>query len=339
MKSAVVTGITGQDAAYLSELLLGKGYSVFGTHRASSVRNFWRIEELGIRNHKNLHLVEFEATSLRACRKLLELTEANEVYNLGGQTSAVTAVAQPLETAEANGMAVVYMLEAIRKYRPLARFFQAGSSELFGEAHQVPQVETTPFNPTNPYGVAKLFAHWASVNYREAYGVFAASGILFNHESPLRGLEFVTRKITSSFASMKRGKHGCLELGNLDARRDWGYAKDFALGMWSALQAAESDTFIFATNRMHTVRDFATMAGQAAGFDLAWEGAAENEIGRDGVSGEIIVQVNPRLYRPLEIHQRRGDPEKALRVLGWQPVTTLAELCRIMVETDIRRGD
>jgi GDPmannose 4,6-dehydratase len=335
MKSAVVTGISGQDAAYMAELLLTKGYSVYGTYRPSSSRNFWRIEALNIRDHANLHLVEFEATGLDACRKLLELSRAVEVYNLAGQTSAVTAAVEPLETAQTNGMQVVYFLEAIRKFQPTCRFFQAGSSELFGEAREVPQVESTPFCPTSPYGVAKLFAHWETVNYREAFGVFGTSGILFNHESPLRGLEFVTRKITNTFARIKVGTQSVLELGNLDARRDWGYAKDFVLGMWQSLQAEESDTFVFATNRMHTVREFVSMAGKAAGFDLTWHGVGENESGVDRVSGRTLIRVNPRFFRPLEIHQRAGNPEKAFHKLGWRPTTTLAQLCEVMVKADI----
>jgi GDPmannose 4,6-dehydratase len=339
MKNAVVTGITGQDAAYLAQLLLDKGYLVFGTYRSSGGRDFWRIEELGIRNHANLRLLEFEAVDLRTCQRLLELTRANEIYNLAGQSSAVTSLAEPVGTAQANGMGVLYLLEAIRLFGRSTRFFQAGSSELFGQAQQVPQVESTPFCPTNPYGVSKLFAHWATVNYREAFGIFAASGILFNHESPLRGTEFVTRKITNSFARIKLGKQDSMELGNMNAKRDWGYAKDFTLGMWTAVQADESDTFVFATNQMHTVRDFVTLAGNAAGFDLAWEGIAENEIGIDRKSGRTLVRVNTNLYRPLEIHQRIGNPEKAFRQLNWRPTTSLAQLCQIMVEADILRNE
>jgi GDPmannose 4,6-dehydratase len=338
MKRAVVTGITGQDAAYLAQLLLEKGYEVFGTHRASSGRDFWRIEELGMKGASNLHILEFQATDLPACRHLVEHTRADEIYNLAGQTSAVTAVSEPLATAEANGMAVVYLLEAVRLYLPSARFFQAGSSELFGEATEVPQVESTPFYPTNSYGVAKLFAHWATINYREAYGVFAANGILFNHESPLRGGDFVTRKITYSLARIRLGLLDCLELGNVNAKRDWGYAKDFVAGMWAALQAEQADSFIFATNQQHTVREFVTMAGSAAGFDLEWQGAAKTEVGRDRKTGKILVRVNPDFYRSLEIHQRVGNPGKALEKLGWRPTTTLAELCRIMVEADLRRN-
>jgi GDPmannose 4,6-dehydratase len=338
MKNAVITGITGQDAAYLAELLLGKGYSVYGTYRPSSDRNFWRLEALDIKRHANLHLVEFEATDLKACRRLLETVRAREVYNLAGQTSAVAAAVEPLETAQANGMQAVYLLEAIRKYSCDSRFFQAGSSELFGESKEVPQLESTAFSPTSPYGVAKLFAHWETVNYREAFGVFGTSGILFNHESPLRGLEFVTRKITSAFARIKLGSQEVLELGNLDAKRDWGYARDFVLGMWSALQADESDTFIFATNRIHTVRDFVSMAASASGFDLAWSGSQENECGVDCNSGSTLVRVNPRFYRPLEIHQRVGNPDKAFRKLGWRPTTNLAQLCELMVNADILRN-
>jgi GDPmannose 4,6-dehydratase len=338
MKNAVVTGVTGQYGAYLTELLLNKGYAVFGTYRSSGTKDFWRIEELGIRNHANLRLLEFEATDLKACQSLLDVTSASEVYNLAGQSSAVTSLAEPISTAQANGMAALYLLEAIRLLSPSARFFQAGSSELFGQAQQAPQIESTPFCPTSPYGVAKLFAHWATVNYREAFGIFGTSGILFNHESPLRGSEFVTRKITNSFAKIRLGQQDFMELGNLDARRDWGYAKDYVSGMWTALQAEESDTFIFATNCVHTVRDFVTLAGNAAGFDLAWKGVQENEIGIDRKSGRTLVRVNPNFYRPMEIHQRIGNPEKAFRKFGWRPTTTLAQLCQIMVEADILRN-
>lgn len=339
MKNAVITGITGQDGAYLAELLLREGYSVVGTYRPSGAPDFWRIEELGIRNHSHLRLRQFEATDLQVCRELVEDAETTEVYNLAGQSSAVTSVSAPIATAQSNGMAALFLLEAIRLSRPSTRFFQACSSELFGQAQQVPQVEDTPFHPANPYGVSKLFAHWATVNYRELFKLFATSGILFNHESPLRGLEFVTRKITRTFAMIRLGQQDSLELGNLDAKRDWGYAKDYVAGMWAALQAAESDTFIFATNQMHSVREFVTLAGSAAGFDIKWEGAAEREIGIDMNSNKIVVRVSPHLYRPQEIHQRCGDPTKAFRKLAWQPRTSLMQLCQLMVEADIRRSE
>jgi GDPmannose 4,6-dehydratase len=294
MKNAVVTRITGQDGAYLSELLLSKGYLVFGTYRPSSSQNYWRVKELGIKNHANLRLLEFEDTDLAACQTLLVVTNACEVYNLAGQSSAVASLAEPVSAA-------------IRQSGRATRFFQAGSSELFGHAQQVPQVESTPLYPTSPYGVAKLFAHWATVNYREVFKVFGTCGIFFNHESPLRGPEFVTRKITDSFAKLRLGKLDSIELGNVDARRDWGYAKDYVSGMWAALQADESDAFVFATNQMHTVRDFVTIAGSAAGFDIEWNGVAKDEIGIDRKSGRTVVRVNPNLYRPLEIHQRIGS--------------------------------
>jgi GDPmannose 4,6-dehydratase len=338
VKRAVITGITGQDAAYLAKLLLDKDYEVYGTHRACSSRDFWRIEELGIANTPNLHMVEFQAVDLQSCKQLLEFTRADEIYNLAGQTSAVTAVTEPLSTAKANGMAVIFLLEAVRLYLPSARFFQAGSSELFGEATQVPQVESTPFYPSNSYGVAKLFAHWAVINYREAYGIFAANGILFNHESPLRGKEFVTRKITDALAKIKLGLLDCVGLGNMNAKRDWGYAKDFVAGMWATLRAERSDSYIFATNQQHTVREFVTMAASAAGFDLEWEGTAKTEVGRDRKTGKVVVRVNPEFYRALEIHERVGNPARALEKLGWSPTTTLEELCRIMVEADLRRN-
>jgi len=337
MSRAIITGITGQDAAYLADLLLGKGYTVFGTYRSHGTRNFWRIEELGIKEHPNLHLLEFEATGLQVCVDLLTETGATELYNLAGQSSAVASLAEPLATALANGMSPQYLLEAIRLESPATRFFQASSSELFGQAQQVPQLETTPFNPTSPYGVAKLFAHWATVNYREAYGLFAACGILFNHESPLRGSDFVTRKITTALGGINVGKQQVLELGNMDAKRDWGYAKDYTYGMWSALQASEPDTFLFATNQMHTVREFVTLAGNAAGFNLRWEGSAENEVGIDDNSGRTVVRVNPDLYRPMEIHLRVGNPGKALKKLAWKPTTPLKQLCEMMVEADILR--
>jgi GDPmannose 4,6-dehydratase len=336
-RCAIVTGASGQDGAYLCELLLSKGYKVIGTYRPSSGINFWRLDELAVRQHTNLRLVPFSATGLAVCQELLKDTDPDEIYNLGGQSSAVTSVEQPLDAALANGMAAVYFLEAIRLTARPIRFFQAGSSELFGEAQEVPQVETTPFSPTSPYGVAKLFAHWSVVNYRQTYGVFAASGILFNHESPFRGTEFVTRKIAKSFARIKLGMQTELELGNMNSQRDWGYAKDFVEGMWASLQASEADTFVFATNRMHTVRDFVTLAARAAGFELHWTGEGERETGFDSASGTTLVRINRDFYRPVEIHQRIGNPKKAFEKLRWQPTTSLSTLCHMMVDAEIRR--
>ena len=336
---AIITGITGQDGAYLAELLLEKGYEVFGTYRRTSSVNFWRIEELGIQNHPNLHLVEYDLTDLSASIRLLQTTGATEVYNLAAQSFVGVSFEQPLTTAEITGLGAVNLLEAIRIVNPKIRFYQASTSEMFGKVQEIPQKESTPFYPRSPYGVAKLYAHWMTVNYRESYGIFGASGILFNHESPLRGREFVTRKITDSMAKIKLGKLDVLELGNLDAKRDWGFAKEYVEGMWRILQADVPDTYVLATNRTETVRDFVSMAAKAAGFDLKWEGSAEAEVGIDKASGKTLVRVNPKFYRPAEVELLIGNPEKAFRELGWKPETSLEQLCQMMVEADIRRNE
>jgi GDPmannose 4,6-dehydratase len=339
MNIALVTGITGQDGAYLSQLLLSKGYQVYGTYRRSSSVNFWRIEELGIEKHPNLHLVEYDLTDLSSSIRLLQATAANEVYNLAAQSFVGVSFEQPITTAEITGVGPVNLLEAIRIVNPAIRFYQASTSEMFGKVQAIPQVESTPFYPRSPYGVAKLYAHWMTVNYRESYGIFGTSGILFNHESPLRGREFLTRKVSDSIAKIKLGQLDVLELGNLDAKRDWGFAKEYVEGMWRMLQAAKPDTYVLATNRTVTVRDFVTMAGKAAGYDLQWEGKEENEMGIDRASGRTLVRVNPKFYRPAEVDLLIGDPEKAKRELGWEPKTTLEQLCQMMVEADIRRNE
>jgi GDPmannose 4,6-dehydratase len=335
---AVVTGITGQDGAYLAELLLSKGYVVFGTYRRTSSVNFWRIQELGIATHPQLHLVEFDLTDLSAAIRLLQNTQASEVYNLAAQSFVGVSFDQPITTAEITGIGPVNLLEAIRIVNPQIRFYQASTSEMFGKVQAIPQIEETPFYPRSPYGIAKLYAHWMTVNYRESYGIFASSGILFNHESPLRGQEFVTRKITNTIAQIKLGMAEVLELGNLDAKRDWGYAKDYVEGMWRMLQATESDTFVLATNRTETVRDFVTMAAKAAGMTLEWQGAGDQETALDRATGKIIVKVNTALHRPAEVDLLIGDPAKAKRILGWDSQTTLESLCQMMVEADLRRN-
>ena len=339
MKSALVTGITGQDGAYLAELLVNKGYKVFGTYRRTSSVNFWRIEEIGIASHPNLQLVEYDLTDLASSIRLLKSTGATEVYNLAAQSFVGVSFDQPITTAEITGIGPVNLLEAIRIVNPAIRFYQASTSEMFGKVQAIPQIESTPFYPRSPYGVAKLYAHWMTINYRESYNIFGASGILFNHESPLRGREFVTRKITDSFAKIKLGKLDVLELGNMDAKRDWGFAKEYVEGMWRMLQAEKPDTYVLATNRTETVRDFVTMAAKAAGFDLAWSGHAETEIAVDKQSGKTLVRVNPKFYRPAEVELLIGNPEKAKRELGWEPKTTLEQLCQMMVEADIRRNE
>ncbi|WP_312062019.1 GDP-mannose 4,6-dehydratase [Pantoea septica] len=337
-KVAIVTGITGQDGAYLAELLLEKGYTVYGTYRRTSSVNFWRIEELGIKNNPSLHLVEYDLTDLSASIRLLQQSGATEVYNLAAQSFVGVSFEQPLTTAEITGIGPVNLLEAIRIVNPKIRFYQASTSEMFGKVQAIPQKEDTPFYPRSPYGVAKLYAHWMTINYRESYDIFASSGILFNHESPLRGQEFVTRKITDSVAKIKLGKLDVLELGNLDAKRDWGFAKEYVEGMWLMLQADQPDTFVLATNRTETVRDFVSMAFKAAGIELRFEGKEEQEVAIDVATNKVVVKVNPKFYRPAEVELLIGNPQRAKDILGWEPKTTLEELCAMMVEEDLRRN-
>jgi len=338
-KKALITGITGQDGAYLAQLLLEKGYEVTGTYRRSSSVNFWRIEELGIAAHPKLHLVEYDLTDLSSSIRLMQNAEPDEVYNLAAQSFVGVSFEQPVATAQITGLGAVNLLEAIRIVNPKARFYQASTSEMFGKVQEIPQVESTPFYPRSPYGIAKLYAHWMTVNYRESYGIFGSSGILFNHESPLRGREFVTRKITDSVAKIVQNKLDVLELGNLDAKRDWGYAKEYVEGMWRILQAPYPDTFILATNRTETVRDFVMMAFKGAGIAIEWKGKGEAETGHCGRTGKLLVRISPKFYRPAEVELLIGDPGKALRELGWAPTTTLEQLCQMMVEADLRRNE
>jgi GDPmannose 4,6-dehydratase len=339
MANCIITGITGQDGAYLTSLLLEKGYTVYGTFRRTSSVNFWRLEEVGALGHPNLHLVEFDLTDFGNIVRLLKQAQPSEVYNLAAQSFVGVSFEQPVTTGEITGIGAVNLLEAIRIVNPGIRFYQASTSEMFGKVQAIPQSENTPFYPRSPYGVAKLYAHWMTVNYRESYNIFAASGILFNHESPLRGHEFVTRKITNSFSKIKLGKQDWLELGNIDAKRDWGFAKEYVDGMWRMLQAETPGTYVLATNRTETVRDFVTMAGKAAGYDLAWQGAAENEVAIDRKTNKTLVKVNPKFYRPAEVELLIGDASKAQRELGWEPKITLEQLCHMMVDADIRRNE
>jgi GDPmannose 4,6-dehydratase len=339
IKKALITGITGQDGAYLAQLLLEKGYEVTGTFRRSSSVNFWRIEELGIQGHPKLKLVEYDLTDLSSGIRLVQNCEPDEIYNLAAQSFVGVSFEQPVATASITGLGAVNLLEAIRIVNPKVRFYQASTSEMFGKVQAIPQVEETPFYPRSPYGVAKLYAHWMTVNYRESYGIFGSSGILFNHESPLRGREFVTRKITDSVAKIVLNKLDVLELGNLDAKRDWGYAKEYVEGMWRILQAEQPDTFILATNRTETVRDFVTMAFKGAGVGIEWNGKGENETGHCSRSGALLVRVSPKFYRPAEVELLIGDPSKALRELGWAPKTTLEQMCQMMVDADMRRNE
>ena len=337
--TAIVTGITGQDGAYLAELLLSKGYQVYGTYRRTSSVNFWRIEELGIRDHPGLHLVEYDLLDLGSSIRLLQQTGAKEVYNLAAQSFVGVSFDQPVTTANITGIGALNFLEAIRLVDRDVRFYQASTSEMFGKVQEVPQSETTPFYPRSPYGVAKLFAHWTTVNYRESYGIFGSSGILFNHESPLRGREFVTRKITDAVAKIKLGKLDCLALGNLDAERDWGFAREYVDGMWRMLQADEPDTFVLATNRTVRVRDFVRMAFAAVGIPLEFSGRNADEVAINRATGSPVVRVDPRFYRPAEVDLLIGDPSKAHAKLGWVAKTPLEDLCRLMVEADLRRNE
>ena len=338
MKTAVVTGVTGQDGAYLAEFLLAKGYRVYGTFRRTSSVNFWRIEELGIAGHPELRLVEFDLTDLGSAIRLLRESAASEVYNLAAQSFVGVSFDQPITTGLITGLGAGYLLEAIRIVDPSIRFYQASTSEMFGKVQAIPQREDTPFHPRSPYGVAKLYAHWLTVNYRESYGIFGASGILFNHESPLRGREFVTRKITDTVARIELGLADRLELGNMDALRDWGFARDYVDGMWRMLQHDEPDTFVLATGRHEKVRTFVEMAFAQIGRRIDWSGSGDSEKGLDAATGQLLVAVNPAFYRPAEVELLIGDAGKARETLGWTPQTSLESLCAMMVEADLARN-
>ena len=337
-KTAIVTGISGQDGAYLAENLLGRGYTVYGTYRRTSSVNFWRIDELGIVGDPRLKLVEYDLTDMGSAIRLIEMSEASEIYNLAAQSFVGVSFDQPITTGQITGLGAAYLLEAIRTVNKDIRFYQASTSEMFGKVQAIPQVETTPFYPRSPYGVAKLYAHWLTVNYRESFGIFGASGILFNHESPLRGREFVTRKITDTIAKIAHGKTDILELGNLDAKRDWGYAKDYVEGMRLMLQHDQPDTYVLATNRTETVRRFVELAFGEIGVQLEWQGAESHEIGIDRQSGQQRVRVNPAFYRPAEVELLIGDPAKATQELGWRPGIALEELVQLMMVADLRRN-
>ena len=338
MKTAIVTGISGQDGAYLAQFLLGKGYRVVGTYRRTSSVNFWRIEELGIESHPQLELVEYDLTDLGASINLVKRAQPAEIYSLAAQSFVGVSFEQPVTTAQITGLGALHLLEAIRIVDKSIRFYQASTSEMFGKVQQVPQTEETSFYPRSPYGVAKLYAHWMTVNYRESYGIFAASGLLFNHESPLRGREFVTRKITDGVAKINLGKIDCLELGNLDAKRDWGYAKEYVEGMHLMLQASEPETFVLATGRTETVRHFVTLAFEAVGIRIDWHGSGVEETGTVNGTDKVVVKIDPRFYRPAEVDLLIGDSSKARSALGWAPKTSLESLCGMMVEADLRRN-
>ncbi len=335
-KTALVTGVMGQDGAYLARLLLEKGYRVVGTHRRSSTFNPWRLEHLGIAD--NVELIHFDLVEHANMARTLRQVRPDEIYNLAAMSFVAMSFERPTLTGEVDGMGVARLLEATLDECPQARFYQASSSEMFGKAREVPQTEETPFYPRSPYGTAKVFAHWMTVNYREAYGLHASSGILFNHESPLRSLEFVTRKITASLASVRHGHQKILELGNMDSERDWGFAEDYVEGMHLMLQQEDSDDYVLATGQTRTVRHFVEVAAGALDFEIVWEGAGQAEIGRDRKSGSTIVRVNPAFYRPAEAALLVGQPEKARERLGWRPRTSFEQLVEKMARADDDRA-
>ncbi|GIL40084.1 GDP-mannose 4,6-dehydratase [Roseiterribacter gracilis] len=336
-KTALVTGITGQDGAYLAKLLLEKGYTVWGTARRAASINNWRLVELGIADQ--IKTVTFDLLEDSNIRRAIETAKPDEVFNLAAQSFVGTSFDQPLYTADVDALGVTRILEAIRSIDggKNIRFYQASTSEMFGKVQAVPQTEDTPFYPRSPYGVAKLYGHWITVNYRESYGMHASSGILFNHESPLRGFEFVTRKITLSLAKILAGQLDVLELGNLDAKRDWGFAGDYVEGMWRMLQQDTPDDYVLATGETHTVRSFVENAAKPLGFDIEWRGQDEKTEGLDKKSGKVIVRVNPQFYRPAEVDLLLGSPAKAEAKLGWKRKVDLPGLVAMMAEADARR--
>lgn len=337
MKKAIITGVTGQDGAYLADLLLAEGYQVIGTYRNGSSQKNWRLSELGILKHPALSLIQYDFTDLDSALSLLDLYEPDEIYNLAALSSVGLSFAEPIITAQVTGIGPLYLLEAIRKRNNKVRFYQASTCEIFGKAQKIPQDESTAFYPRSPYGVSKLFAHWLTINYRESYNLFACSGILFNHESPLRGTEFVTRKITDSVAKIKHGKLDILRMGNIDVKRDWGFAKEYVDGMWRIISADLPSTYILATNRTESVRYFLTIAFSCINVELVWKGRGLGEEAIDRKTGRSLVVIDPALYRPAEVDILLGDPTKAKLELGWEAKTSMEELCSIMMEADLRR--
>lgn len=339
MKKALITGITGQDGSYLAEFLLEKGYEVHGLRRAASVFNTERVDHLFSGSHSDksrIHLHYGDLTDSSNLNRLLEMIKPDEIYNLGAQSHVHISFQVPEYTAEVDGLGTLRFLDAIKETGIKTKFYQASTSELFGKVQETPQKETTPFYPRSPYGVAKLYAYWIVVNYREAYNLFACNGILFNHESPRRGKIFVTRKITTGIAGIKNGTQDRIYLGNLDAKRDWGYAKDYVEAMWMMLQQDNPEDFVISTGETHTVREFCELAFKEAGYELTWEGEGINEKGRDKKTGKVLVEIDPMYFRPAEVDLLIGDNSKAQRVLGWKPKMSFEELVRLMMKYDLK---
>ncbi len=330
-KHALITGITGQDGSYLAELLLEKGYEVYGIMRRKSVVDYGNVEHL----KDKIHFIYADMTDEISLITAMRISQADEVYNLAAQSFVATSWEQPIATAEIDAMGVTKMLEAIRIVKPEARFYQASTSEMFGLVQEMPQTEKTPFYPRSPYGVAKLYGHWITKNYRESYGLYACSGILFNHESERRGLEFVTRKITDAVAKISRGLQEYVELGNMDSKRDWGHSKDYVKAMWLMLQQDAPDDYVIATGETRTVREFVEIAFSHVGIDIEWQGEGVNEIGINKANGNTVVKVNPKFFRPAEVDVLLGNPAKAEAVLGWKREISFSQLVERMVKNDV----
>ena len=335
MKIALITGITGHDGAYLAKHLLNLNYKVYGAFRRSASPNRYRLNELGIANE--VEFVPIELLEYSNIQRIIEAIKPDEIYNLAAQSFVAASFDQPLYTSDVDGLGVMRFLEVIRTVNPNIRFYQASSSEMFGKVQAIPQTETTPFYPRSPYGVAKVFAHFATVNYRESYNLHASCGILFNHESPLRGLEFVTRKITDGLAKIKAGLLDYLELGNLEAKRDWGFAGDYVEAMHLMLQQNKADDYVIATGENHSVKEFIEIATHCLKIPLRWQGTQENTIGIDNKTGKTIIKINPKFYRPAEVDTLLGDATKAKKNLKWVPKISFQQLVEMMAEADMKR--
>lgn len=338
MRTALITGLTGQDGALLAKLLLERGYRVVGTVRRSASADLWRLKELGVHEHENLTLRTFDLLDSGRAQGLLEEVRPDEVYNLAAQSSVSASFDEPVLTLQAVGAAPLQLLESIRRVDPKVRFFQASSAEMFGLPRVAPQDEDTPLCPRTPYGAAKVYAHWMTVGYRDTYGLFGCSGILYNHESALRSREFVTRKITDSVARIRLGTLDCLRLGRLDTRRDWGYAADYVEAMYRMMQAESPATYVLATGRTASIRDFASIAFRAADIEIDFRGSGVEETAVDRESGRTVIRVDPAFYRPVEPEQLVGNPARARAALGWEPSMSLDRICAEMVAADLRRN-
>ncbi|WP_368191078.1 GDP-mannose 4,6-dehydratase [Blautia sp. 1033sp1_1033st1_G9_1033SCRN_220408] len=331
MKKALITGITGQDGSYLAELLLEKGYEVYGIMRRKSVVDYGNVEHI----KEKIHFIYADMTDPISLITAMRISQADEVYNLAAQSFVATSWEQPLATANIDALGVTNMLEAIRIVKPEAHFYQASTSEMFGLVQEMPQTEKTPFYPRSPYGVAKLYGHWITKNYRESYNMFACSGILFNHESERRGKEFVTRKITDAVARIKLGVQEYVELGNMDSKRDWGHSKDYVNAMWLMLQQDAPDDYVIATNETRTVREFVETAFRHVGIEIEWQGKGIDEVGKNKSNGKVVVKVNKNFFRPAEVDVLLGNPEKAEIKLGWTREISFSELVERMVKNDL----